>query len=264
MRVYVTGGVCVEADGAAVDETGLAGPKQVLVLAMLAVEHHRTVPRERLAELLWPNRLPPSWEGDLRSIVSRLRTALRPLDDELGRAIAAVPGGYRLDLGPDDWLDLDVAASAAHAAEAAAITRDHPRAATSAWVAATITGRGFLEHSDAAWAEQHRRRLSTIRQRSLESLSESLSALGEHHDAIRHAELAVEADVFRERSRRRLIEALVQAGDHSAAAIAFNEWKGLLAAELGIVPSPDTTSIYEKILAASRSSPRTRRMSPDI
>jgi len=43
---------------------------------MLAVEHRRAIARDELADELWPEQPPRSWETALRAVVSKLRTAL--------------------------------------------------------------------------------------------------------------------------------------------------------------------------------------------
>lgn len=252
VRIYVTGTVCVETADGWLDEDDLPGPKAVLVLVRLAVDRHDTVAREHLAELLWADAPPPRWEVDLRSTVSRLRSALRRLDDRLGRAVVARGPGYRLELGSDAWVDVDHAARAVHVAERAVRSGDHRRAATSAWVAEAIARRGFLDHHAGVWVEAQRGRLERIRLRALDALSAALSELGDHAEAIRHARHAVEIDAFRERSHRRLMAAYATAGDHGRAASTYRALEVLLADELGVAPSPQTTRAYRGVVGPVR------------
>lgn len=70
MRVYLTGRLCVEHDGAVVAERRLAGPQGRVVLAMLAAEHGIPVSRERIAWELWESDPPRSWENAIRVLIS--------------------------------------------------------------------------------------------------------------------------------------------------------------------------------------------------
>lgn len=248
VRIYVAGTVCVETAEGCLSEDDLPGPKAVFVLVRLAVDRPGTVRREDLAELLWADTPPSRWEVDLRANVSRLRSALRRLDDRLARAVVARGPGYRLRLGPEVWLDVDHAARAVHEAERTLRAGDPRSAATSAWVAEAIASRGFLDHQAGAWVESQRVKLERIRLRALDALSAALSELGDHAEAIRHAEQAVEIDAFRERSHRGLMAAYAAAGDHGRAASTYRALEVLLADELGVTPSPQTTQAYHGVV----------------
>ena len=89
-------------------ETTALGPLATLALAFLVVQRHRPVPREELAEILWDEVLPATWEPSLRSIVSRVR---RWLDASgLGsETIMASKGCYRLHLPVGAVVDLEEA-----------------------------------------------------------------------------------------------------------------------------------------------------------
>jgi ABC-2 type transport system ATP-binding protein len=82
------------------------GPrKQRLLLAILALEVNRSVPVDRLVELMWTQAPPRTAEHAVRVGVSRLRGALDPttaaFDGRCDRPrIVASAGGYRLDADP--------------------------------------------------------------------------------------------------------------------------------------------------------------------
>lgn len=92
----------------------------------------------------------------------------------------------------------------------------------------------------------HRRRLETVRLRALDCLAAALCEVGDNAEAVRHAELAVSLDPFREASHRRLIEVYGRSGDRGSAAGAFRACETLLAGELGVAPSPSTCAAYER------------------
>ncbi len=245
MRVYVTGGVCVEHDGVAVHGRQLPGPQAALLLAMLAIESHRVVSREELAETFWPGRLPPAWQTNLRSVVSRTRSSLRRLGDRAGSTLVAEDHGYRLRLDGSDWVDFAEAIRSVHAAESALASDRLEDAAGAAWVTEAIARRGLLDHVDGAWLDAQRQRLGRVRVRGLDCLAAALSALGDHDEAIRHAERAITLDPYRERSHRSLIAAHRRANDLSSAVRALRDCEALLD-ELGVRPTRATLDVAHR------------------
>src|SRR6185503_14851498 len=69
-RVSLLGRVSLEADGRAVDEARFPGRQGRLVFAYLVAERGRAVPRDELAEALWADARPPTWDKALTGIVS--------------------------------------------------------------------------------------------------------------------------------------------------------------------------------------------------
>ncbi|GAA1841414.1 BTAD domain-containing putative transcriptional regulator [Pseudonocardia ailaonensis] len=94
MRIGVLGPVAAwDATGADVAPTGL---RLRGLLARLALSPGRTVPADTLVDDLWGDEPPDGAGNALQSLVSRLRRALGP------ELVATVPGGYRLQVAPDD------------------------------------------------------------------------------------------------------------------------------------------------------------------
>ena len=105
-----------------------------------------------------------------------------------------------------------------------------------AWsgVATTITRRPFLAGEQGAWIEALRRELAALRIRALEAAIEFCVWNGEWGPAMRYAEALLDMDPLREASHRRLMS---DAG-------------AVLAREPGVLPHPDTDSLYDEILGA--------------
>jgi hypothetical protein len=103
-----------------------------VLFAMLAAEHGTPISRHRLAEELWADAPPISWENAIRVLVSKLRDALRPLRppgslEEPPGLLAAGLGHYQFNLPEGGFVDLDAATAAVHHAEAALPADQHPR-----------------------------------------------------------------------------------------------------------------------------------------
>ncbi|MFF4456941.1 winged helix-turn-helix domain-containing protein [Streptomyces goshikiensis] len=80
--------------------------QQRTVLGILIVARGRSVPRDRLVDVLWPERAPAKPLASLHSYVSNLRRILEPERPVRtpARLLVSSPQGYALQL-PDDAVD---------------------------------------------------------------------------------------------------------------------------------------------------------------
>ncbi len=76
LKVFLTGRVAVETDDRVLDEERFPGRQGRLVFAYLVAEGGRPVPRDELADALWGEAPPATWEKALTVVVSRLRGLL--------------------------------------------------------------------------------------------------------------------------------------------------------------------------------------------
>src|ERR1700682_1494118 len=79
LRIYLAGEVAVEHGEQLLREADLGGRQGRLALVYLVAERERAVTQSELAELLWPDSLPPSWPGALRGGGSKVRQKLGTL-----------------------------------------------------------------------------------------------------------------------------------------------------------------------------------------
>ena len=75
------------------------------------------MPRDELAEVLWGDALPATWEKALRVLMTKLRAVLEECGIDGSSALTSAFGCYRLSL-PDAWIDVDAAVEALERAEA--------------------------------------------------------------------------------------------------------------------------------------------------
>jgi DNA-binding SARP family transcriptional activator len=252
LRIHVIGDVSVGRDDRLVGQADLHGPQGRLVLAMLAVEHRRPVGRDELAEELWPDTMPSSWDTAVRVLVSKLRSALETLGEPRSDLITSSAGAYQLRLRTDDWIDLDEAAAAIHRAETALSTEAIDAAGSDALVVSMIASRGFLPGMDSPWVSTIRERVLDLRVRALICLAEVWLARWDFGQAVRDAEVIVELDPYREAAHRLLMRAHAAAGDRAAAARAFRACRGRLAEDLGVEPAPETIALAAALGVAAR------------
>ena len=248
--MFLAGRVAVESGGVVVDDARLAGRQGRLFLAYLVVERGRPVPRDELAEALWAETPPATWEKALTVIASKLRGALTDAGVDGAAALTSAFGCYSLDLPEGSWVDVTAASDAAETAERALAAGDLEAARTGAAEALTLLRQPFLPGEDGAWVEAKRRELADVEGRALNVLAEACLRLGDAQEASRWAEQAVALEPFREGGYRRLMEAHAAAGNRAEALQVYERCRRLLAEELGAYPSPETESIYRRLLAA--------------
>jgi YVTN family beta-propeller protein len=253
LKVFLTGRVAAEANGRVLDEARFPGRQGRLLFAYLVAARSRPVPRDELADAIWGESPPASWEKALTVIASKLRGLVA----EDGITLTNAFGCYRLDLPEGTWVDLFAAASGAADAEEALAAGELDQARAAAESAESLARRPFLAGEDGTWVEQQRRDLADIRERALTVLADACLRSGAAREAAKWAEELITLSPFREAGYRRLMDAHVVAGNRAEALRVYEQCRQLLAEELGAYPSPETDSIYRALLEAPQTSVRT-------
>ena len=231
------GPVEVRVDDRAVE---LSSASQRLVLAMLLLAAGQLVPADRLIDELWGEALPRDPPAALRTQISRLRRALGPA----GGSLVTAAGGYRLSL---QRRQLDAARF--EDALAAATQADGERGlrildeALGLW-----RGPALAEFADRPFAQPEAVRLEELRVVARERRAELVLSLGPAEDAVAALQAIVAEHPERERARGLLMQALYQGGRHTEALATFRSWRGYLAEDLGLDPSPALERIEQDIL----------------
>ena len=251
LRIYLAGEVAVEHGDLLLREADLAGRQGRLAFVYLVAERERVVTQSELAELLWPDSLPPSWPVALSAVISKLRQRLGTIGLDRDRIIANAFRCYQFRPPPETWIDLEAATDALHQAEGA-VQAGQPEAAYGpALIATTIARRPFLTGEDAPWVITRRERLRDILVRALDCRVEALVRNGELALAQDQARAAVELEPFRESGYRRLMQVLVKRGDRAEAVRVYQDCKRRLAEELGVAPSGETETLLRTMLGTT-------------
>ena len=243
--------LAVEANGTKLDEPRFPGRQGRILFAYLAAQHGRSVPRDELAELLWGENLPATWEKALRVLMTKLRALLEECGLEGSSVLRSAFGCYQLTLPADAWIDVDAAASAVERGEAALAAEDLDEARAQASTGAELARRVFLPGEDGPWVEDQRRDLRDVLVRALECLRDAALAEGGFGNAVRYAAEITELEPFRETSNRALMQAHVAAGNPAEALRVYERCRRFLADELGAYPSPESEAVYLEILRSS-------------
>ena len=243
--------LAVEANGATLDEQRFPGRQGRILFAYLAAQEGRPVPRDELAELIWGEELPATWEKALRVLMTKLRALLEECGIDGSTALTSAFGCYKLTLPADAWIDVEAAAKAVERGEAA-LAADHlDEARAQASTAAELARRSFLPGEDGPWVEERRRELRDVLVRALECLRDASLADGDFGQAIRYAAEVTELEPFRESSYRALMQAHARAGNPAEALRVYERCRRFLGDELGAYPSAESEAIYLEILRNS-------------
>ena len=242
VRISLTERLCIETNGASLDEQRFPGRQGRVVFAYLAAQSGRPVPRDELAELLWGDEPPETWEKALRVLMTKLRALLEECGIDGSTALTSAFGCYALTLPAGTWIDVEAAADTLERAERALAAGDLGEAHSEGSLAAELARRSFLPGQDGSWVEGRRRDQHELLVRSLECLNEASFGAEDFAEAARHAEEVVELEPYRESGYRLLMEAHAAAGNRAEALRAYERCRRLLAEELGAYPSPETDS----------------------
>ncbi len=241
IRVQLCGPLAIERDGQRLDGR-LPGRQGRLLFTYLAVNRHRFVGRDELADALWPEQPPASTETGLNPLVSKLRRALG-VDAVEGRS------SLRLRLG-GAWVDVEAAAEAIHRAESSVALGDWTRAWGPSQVALFVAEREFLSGEDGPWIDEERRQLAEIRVRALECYGAAGLGIGgtELAAAARAGRQLVGLAPLRESGYRCLMQALAAQGNVAEALRVYSSLCEVLRDQLGVVPSASTRAVYEHLV----------------
>ncbi|MFD0202453.1 MULTISPECIES: AfsR/SARP family transcriptional regulator [Saccharothrix] len=209
----------------------LGDQQQRFVLVVLLLHANRPVSTEKLTEVVWGGN--PERRGLVRGYISKLRTALRKVDDV---SIETTPTGYLLRVGGDQ---LDTARFARLREEAEAVRTEDPRRAIGLLRDAVDLWRGgFLEDIDID-------RVGGTEVISPEpayfdavgDLAELELDAGDHRSARDRLRTVVRTDPTRQKHAELLMRALIAGGDWVEAIRVFHG-TGAALAEQGLEPGP--------------------------
>ncbi|MEV4172456.1 BTAD domain-containing putative transcriptional regulator [Nonomuraea sp. NPDC049709] len=223
----------------------IGGAKPRALLAALLLAPGRVVTVERLTEVIWQDRPPPTARGVLQTYVASLRRAFT--DAGLPTIIVSHRVGYAAEIAPDA-LDKDVFERLVDRGRRAARHGGHREAADSfrqalaLWRGPALGGIGdtFL-HSEAA-------RLDDLRLAVVEERVAADLAAGRDEGLIEELTELVAVYPVRERLRRDLMVALYRAGRQADALAVYQRGRQVLIDELGIEPGPELQQAHESIL----------------
>ena len=230
------------ADSSVVDASEWRTGKTLDLLRLLALDADQPVRIDSLLEKLWPDVDEARGRASLRTAASQIRRTLRT--DCVARRL----GGLVLT---NAWVDVTAFRDLAVEARVSRRAGDHSRVVGLTREAEALYLGDFEAHDGgSSWAVEARESLAAMRRSMLTDAAESAVELSWMRDAIDLAELAIAADPYSERGYRSLMQALAGLGETDRALRVFGDLRTVLADELGVAPSRQTSALQMSILSA--------------
>lgn len=200
------------------------------LLAFLALQH-RSVTRAATAGTLWPDVSEERAHASLRSALSRLDAVTRESIevDVLDLRLAA-------NVAVDVW-------DASALAHRLLIVDTAPSADDMTADVIGALSSELLPDWYEEWAIVNAEDWRQLRLHALDALAASLMEAGRHADAIAAAQAAINAEPLRESAHAALIRVHLSEGNQSEALRAFERYRTLLGAELGVEPTPALSAL---------------------
>ncbi|MFE2554132.1 BTAD domain-containing putative transcriptional regulator [Streptomyces sp. NPDC059355] len=211
----------------------LGGPRQQIVLAVLALHANQVAPQELLVDAIWGESPPETARTQVQSAVS----ALRKVCARTGRpdAIETTAAGYRLHIAQEELdahrfaLLLARSRSYAAAGDRAGAAR-HLREALALWRGPALLG------LDSDPVRRGATLLDEQRLTALEELARLDLALGRHAEMTGELFALAAAEPLREGLHASLMLALYRSGRQAEALEVYRRLRSVFDAELGIEP----------------------------
>ena len=213
---------------------GLPGGSQRL-LALLAIREE-SLTRTEAAESLWPEASYAHAHGNLRSALSRLSA----VEHE-----AVVASDHELRLAAQ--VTVDIREARALARRLLNLSQERERAGDLSDRAIAALSQELLPDWYDDWALIEAEDWRQLRMRALHTIIERLIASGHYADATGAALAVVKAEPLRETSHIALIRVHLAEGNRAEALAAFDRYRTLIRAELGVEPGPRIQALIKDL-----------------
>ncbi|HEY2201482.1 MAG TPA: BTAD domain-containing putative transcriptional regulator, partial [Solirubrobacteraceae bacterium] len=244
VTIRLFGSIAVERADRTLGPRDFGGRRPKQVLEILLATRGRPVPVDRLAELLWGERLPDNFAASIQTFISTLRRHLCADQTCARELVVTERGAYRFEV-ERAMIDIDrfddLLARAGRAATDAA--------RQSLTDALALARAEVLEDEPYAdWAQELR---GTYRGRvigaNLEAADAALIAR-DFRAGLSHAQAATRMDRLSERAHRTEMLALYAMGRGHEALEVYRRLRSLLVGELGLEPNAETRWLETAIL----------------
>jgi DNA-binding SARP family transcriptional activator/Flp pilus assembly protein TadD len=217
--------------------------KALALLIYLALSPGGSYSREHLAGLLWGRSAEEQARASLRQTLSSLRKSLGGQSDLLFTNAEDVQIKREL-------LDID-----AIRFSQLARSNDHQDQILAIEIYEGEFLQGFSLKADEfeEWQGYHRQQYNEIAIQLLARMIEHSLMLKEYETGVRYAQRLLSLDPVQEQAHRALIELYIKLDRREDSLRQFEECTQLLKKELGVSPGPETTALYQSILAGESS-----------
>ena len=232
------------------DKLGTGKPGELFCYLLL--NRHRTLTREVLVDILWPEYASAQSRKYLRQALWQLQSMLNFSDESANNSLLFVENQY-VGINPDArfWLDVDVVEQAFER------VRDVQGHDLSDEDAARLQAAAQLHHADLLVAWYHdwclfdRERLRSIFMMLLDKLMGYFEARAEYETSIVYGNRILYEEPAHERTHRALMRLYYLRGDRTAALRQYEQCVLTLEQELGVRPTQRTVLLFDQIKADS-------------
>src|SRR3981189_1261680 len=212
----------------------ISGKKSQALLAYLALHPGKSLPREKLVNLLWSDRADAQARGNLRQVLVTLRRDLEGIDPApllfKRDTIAGDAAAMSTDVTEFEWLGGSSAP-------------EHLRQAAQLYEGNLLDGLAIRDPAFEEWLSGEQGRLREV----AIAVLDRLAALSTGAEAVAIAKRLLALDTLRETSHRALMHIHADRGQFDQAMRQYHACRDTLRRELGIEPSKQTTDLYREI-----------------
>ena len=222
---------------------------------LLVTWRGRTLHREQICDLLWPELAPDEAERDFKIAYSALCDVLEPARKKhapsaffLRRGLG-IGGDNAYGLRPEADVGIDAAEFETAAAEGDRLLPADPEAAARRYRAALALYRGdYLEgYPYDEWLFAERERLAGLRLRTAGRLAEALLRLSHWEEVIEVCEIILARDSCREDAYRQMMTAHERLGNGVEVTRTFERCARALREDCGVEPAAETVALLERL-----------------
>ncbi|MEM7538713.1 MAG: tetratricopeptide repeat protein, partial [Chloroflexota bacterium] len=277
IRLSFLGQIGIEVDGQPLPK--LPGQKVIALLAYLTCNPGMHT-RAHLADLLWDDIPPDRFLANLRSTLNRVPKAIKPFITTTYQTITLDPDivtPESIDTDVAIWVDAMVFQQLATSLSTLVANTSgenihelEDRVDILLAMQTHYTGT-FLDGLDiidaprfSEWQINYRTHLTRLALDGLHRLVDLCLYQGQYADGIAYARRIVEIDSLDEEARYQLMVLLARSGQQQAAIKEYQALVNMLDVELGVPPSLETVTAYERIIARDTSSTGTQATLPTL
>lgn len=241
LHIRVLGNPTIILNGTPV--SGIAYNKAIALVYYLAVTG-RAHTRETIAGLLWADAPPEQARKNLRDVLMSLRRVIAPYLDITRQTVGLITEAAVFVDSRAFMAHLESASRAASpAAENAAL-----QAAVELYCGDLLEGFFVAQSAEfEEWMLTERERLRQLALHALHTLATNAAHQGEYLEGISYATRLLARDPLREETHRQLMLLLAASGQRSAALSQYETLRHTLYDELGVEPSLETITLYERV-----------------
>jgi DNA-binding SARP family transcriptional activator len=227
------------------------------LFSYLLLHRQRSLSRESLASLLWPDTATAQSKKKLRQALWHLQSALGSQNELVhDRTLLVEPERVQVNIEANFWLDVAVFERAFHLVQGIAGQELDIQRAQVLQNALQLYRGPCLQYCYSDWCLYERERFQNMHLVLLDKLMDYCEAHFDYDAGLLYGMRLISYDRARERTHRRLMRLHYLNGDRAAALRQYEQCVAALGEELGVKPSKRTVALYKQILTEQLAEPQ--------